>query len=104
MARHWAAQSGEDKDFFFVYYEGQRNSQGETQAAMVPTAAERTGDFSGLVDLSTGQPAPLINEFTGQPFPGNMIPSSLISPIGLKAASLYPLGNVSPLLVRSDPD
>jgi hypothetical protein len=87
-----------NKDFFFVYYEGQRNSQGETQAAVVPTAAERTGDFSGLTDLSTGQPVPLINEFTGQPFPGNIIPASMLSPVALKAANLYPLGNVSPSL------
>ena len=76
-----------DKDFFFVYYEGQRDSEGKTQAAIVPTAAERTGDFSGLINPSTGQPAPLINEFTGQPFPGNMIPASLQNPIALTAAT-----------------
>jgi carboxypeptidase family protein len=83
-----------NKDFFFFYYEGQRDSEGKTQAAIVPTAAERTGDFSGLADAATGQPAPLINEFTGQPFPGNMIPGALLSPIALKAAQLYPLPNV----------
>src|ERR1700733_8671099 len=66
-----------DKDFFFLYYEGQRDSEGKTQGAIVPTAAERTGDFSGLVDPSTGKPALLINEFTGQPFPGNKIPAFL---------------------------
>jgi Carboxypeptidase regulatory-like domain len=43
-----------DKDFFFVYYEGQRDSEGKTQAAIVPTAAERTGDFSGLTNPATG--------------------------------------------------
>ncbi|MGA2594510.1 MAG: carboxypeptidase-like regulatory domain-containing protein, partial [Bryobacteraceae bacterium] len=84
-----------NKDFFFLYFEGQRDNQGETQAAIVPTAAERTGDFSGLTDPSTGQPVPLINEFTGQPFPGNKIPSSMLNPIGLAAGSLYPLPNVS---------
>jgi hypothetical protein len=83
-----------DKDFFFLYYEGQRDSQGETQAAIVPTAAERTGDFSGLTDPSTGQPTPLINEFTGQPFPGNHIPATLQSPIALQAENLYPLPNI----------
>ncbi len=41
-----------DKDFFFAYYEGQRDSQGETRTAIVPTAAERTGDFSGLSDAA----------------------------------------------------
>ncbi len=83
-----------DKDFFFVYYEGQRDSEGKTQAAIVPTAAERTGDFSGLTNPSNGQPAPLINEFTGQQFPGNVIPQSLLNPIAIKAAQLYPLPNI----------
>jgi outer membrane receptor protein involved in Fe transport len=83
-----------NKDFFFAYYEGQRDSEGKTQAAIVPTGPERTGDFSGLTDPSTGKPAPLINEFTGQPFPGNIIPASLLSPIALKAAELYPLPNL----------
>ena len=82
-----------DKDFFFVYFEGQRDNQGESQAAIVPTAAERTGNFSGLTDPSTGLPAPLINEFTGQPFPGNQIPQSMLSPVGLAAGNLYPLPN-----------
>ncbi len=82
-----------DKDFFFVYFEGQRDNQGESQAAIVPTAAERTGNFSGLTDPSTGLPAPPINEFTGQPFPGNQIPQSMLSPVGLAAGNLYPLPN-----------
>ncbi|MGA3027447.1 MAG: carboxypeptidase regulatory-like domain-containing protein [Bryobacteraceae bacterium] len=83
-----------NKDFFFLYYEGQRLSDGESQAAIVPTAAERTGDFSGLVNPATGQPAPLINEFTGQPFPGNQIPAYMQNPIALAAAKLYPLPNI----------
>jgi len=82
-----------NKDFFFVYFEGQRDNQGETQAAIVPTAAERTGNFSGLTDPSTGAPLPLINEFTGQPFPNNQIPTALLSPIGLAAEKLFPLPN-----------
>ena len=84
----------QNKDFFFLYYEGQRDTQGETQAAIVPTAAERTGNFSGLTNPATGQPALLINEFTGQPFPGNQIPAPLLSPIAVAAANLYPLPNV----------
>ncbi len=83
-----------DKDFFFLYYEGQRDSEGKTQAAIVPTAAERTGDFSGLTNPSTGQFAPLINYFSGQQFPGNIIPPQALSPIALKAAQLYPLPNI----------
>ncbi len=89
-----------DKDFFFVYYEGQRDRQGETTAAIVPTAAERTGNFSGLTD-SNGNPLPLINEFSGQPFSGNQIPSFLLNPIALKAEALIPLPNIGPSLFSS---
>src|SRR5580698_9158065 len=73
-----------DKDFFFLYYEGQRDSEGKTQGAIVPTAGERAGIFPGL-----------INVFTQQPFnfPNNQIPPSLLSPVALKATQLYPLPN-----------
>ncbi len=90
-----------NKDFFFVYYEGQRDSQGETQAAIVPTAAQRAGDFSGDVNPSTGQPAPLINYFTGAPFPNNQIPASMINPIALAAEKYYPLPNLSSSVFES---
>ncbi len=90
-----------DKDFFFVYYEGQRDTEGTTQAAIVPTAAQRTGDFSGIVNPVTGQPVPLINEFTGQPFPGNKIPPVLLNPIAMQATNLYPLPNIGPSVFES---
>ena len=90
-----------DKDFFFAYYEGQRDTEGKTQAAIVPTARERTGDFSDLIDPRTGQPAPLINEFTGQPFPNNQIPGFMLNPIAVKAAQLYPLPNIGPSVFES---
>ena len=90
-----------NKDFFFVYFEGQRDSQGETQAAIVPTPGQRQGNFSGQVDPATGQTIPLINEFTGQLFPGNQIPTSLLNPIALKAEAFYPLGNLSPSIYES---
>ena len=88
-----------NKDFFFAFYEGQRDSQGETRTTIVPTPAQRAGDFSG-----TGQP--LINEFTGERFVdehGNLdrIPSFLLSPIALEAEKLIPLGNLSPSLYSS---
>ena len=66
--------------------------EGETQAAIVPTAAERTGDFSGLTDRN-GKPEPLINEFTGEPFSPAESPSDSrlhTSPIALKAESAHP--------------
>jgi hypothetical protein len=56
---------------------------------VVPTAAAREGNFSG--DGFT------VTDFlTGGPFPGNVIPFSLLDPLALSAASALPLPNVSP--------
>ena len=87
-----------NKLFVFGYYEGYRNHQGVTKSATVPTAAERSGDFSGLQDASTNNQ--LINYLTGQPFPNNRIPSAQFSPASLNVLHYYPLGNVSPSIYR----
>jgi hypothetical protein len=88
-----------NKLFYFGYYEGFRNRQGVTKTATVPTPAERAGDFSGLQDPSTGNQ--LINFLTGQPFPGNRIPSQMFNPVSLRVLDFYPLGNVAPSLFRA---
>jgi hypothetical protein len=56
------------KTFFFADYEGNRKRYSTPLFLFVPTTAMRTGDFSAL---ST----PLIDPFTGQPYPGKKIPS-----------------------------
>ena len=76
-----------DRLFFFADYEGTRVTEGITQVTNVPTAAERSGDFSQSV-----LPAP-VNFLTGQPFPGNRLPSFFMNPIGQAIAGLYPLPN-----------
>ena len=43
-----------DKTFFFGYYEGLRNRQGETVSATVPTQAEQQGDFGLLCTQAQG--------------------------------------------------
>lgn len=88
-----------NKLFFFGYYEGYRNRQGVTKTTTVPTPAERAGDFSALQDPSTGNQ--LINFLTGQPFPGNRIPSTMFNPVSQRVLDFYPLGNVSPSLFRA---
>ncbi|MGE5726728.1 MAG: carboxypeptidase regulatory-like domain-containing protein, partial [Acidobacteriota bacterium] len=80
-----------DQTFFFAYYEGFRNRQGETRSATVPSALERQGNFSQTIDPSTGKVDPLINEFTGQPFPGNQLP--FINPIAQNLLQFFPLPN-----------
>jgi hypothetical protein len=67
-----------NKLFFFANYEGLRIRQGNLESGIVPTTAELSGDLS----TST---TPVIDPFTGQAFPGNIIPSSMIS----KAATVF---------------
>lgn len=81
-----------EKTFFFGYYEGFRNHQGQTYTSTVPSLLERQGDFSQTVDPATGQVSPLVNELTGQVFPGNRIGS--INPISANLLSYYPLPNL----------
>jgi hypothetical protein len=95
---------GRDKTFFFFAWEGNRYTSPATtagQTSTVPTAAERTGDFSALLKL--GSQYQIYNPFTTvpagngryrrAPLAGNIIPASLLNPVGLKLASLYPLPN-----------
>ncbi len=44
-----------DKTFFYGYYEGFRNRQGETAGSTVPSLKERNGDFSELCDATKGE-------------------------------------------------
>lgn len=99
-----------DKFFFFVNYEKMLESDGNRQiSASVPSAAERTGDFSEL--LPGGQ---LYNPYTTtydsetgastrQPIPGNRVDlatkpdgSPLIDPNAANVINaLYPLPNIA---------
>jgi len=93
--------NGKNHTFFFVDYFGERQVQGLSFVNSVPTAAVRTGDFSNYTNAA-GALIPIYNPLTtastnGQtvrtPFPNNMIPASMLNPVGLTVASLYPLPN-----------
>ncbi len=73
--------------FVFADYEGTRLREGVTRVTTVPTPSERRGDFS-----RTAFARP-INPFTGQPFPGGVIPPEYLNPIGVAIAALYPEPN-----------
>ncbi len=63
---------------FFVSYFGTRAKNPQINFATVPTAAERTGDFSQAVQSAgANQTAPvmLYNPATNMPYPGNIIPA-----------------------------
>lgn len=87
-----------DKTFFFVYYEGLRDRQGETTSATVPTHDEKQGDFgllctqaggqfnnSGMCSVPSGQ---LFNVFANQPLPYNQLP--FINPLSQALLQYFP--------------
>jgi len=84
-----------DKLHFFASQEWSREKRGVTRTAFVPTAAERAGDFSGPIIEDCSSPTP-VDPLTGNPFPGNRIPQSRLSPAGLLVLQLYPLPNATP--------
>ncbi len=74
--------------FFFVAYQWMRNRTALATDGLMPTLAQRAGDFSSL-------PAPVLDPATGVAFPGNAIPQTRISPQALSLMRLYPLPNFS---------
>lgn len=83
-----------DKTFFFGTYQGfRRRTNAFNQSALVPTVAERKGDFSQSVNKK-GNPIIIKDPLTGKPFPGNVIPSQRISKVAVNFLDLaIPLPN-----------
>jgi hypothetical protein len=80
-----------NRTFFFTNYEGLRILQSVTNTTLLPTAAMRQGDFTGI-NPQTGHPYPqIIDPTTGQPFPGNTIPASRIDPLSRAILDRIPL-------------
>jgi hypothetical protein len=65
---------GGHKTFFFVNYEGWRQRIGQVFNSIVPSPAEKAGNFSAA-GLNT-----IYDPLSGKPFPGNIIPTNRISP------------------------
>ncbi|HWB96496.1 MAG TPA: TonB-dependent receptor, partial [Bryobacteraceae bacterium] len=99
--------NGKNKTFFFVGYEGLRERSFSSFTGTVPTDLERRGDFSQSLDpsgaliqiydprttrLDPNRPAGT-TRYIRDPFPGNVIPTALLSPIALKALEYYPSAN-----------
>ena len=95
------------KTFFFGFYEGYRNHQGETVQSTVPSLAERGGNFGQLCTGSGGTfdsngfcsnpNGQLFNVFLNQPYPYNQMPSS--GPSGMNSFSV----NLLSLFPKPDP-
>jgi len=69
--------------FIFGDWERANIRQGQSVVSTIPTTAEKTGNFSQETKT-------LMNPNTGAPFPGNIIPASLVDPIASKLIALYP--------------
>jgi hypothetical protein len=86
---------GKDRTFFFFGYQGTKfRNLGNTTSAFVPTAAERTGDFSAL--LNAASPA---NQFhksipifdrNGAAIPGNILQPSQLDPAAVAFLKYLP--------------
>jgi hypothetical protein len=80
----------QNRTFFFGNYEGSRlKALGGGAQAVVPTAAMKAGDFSGASFV-------VRDPVTGQPFPGNRIPTERLDPAALRITNFfYPTPNQS---------
>ena len=89
--------------FFFWSEEWRREKRGQVLSAKVPTAAEKTGDFSGSLTgnlphipgtcrevLAPTPDDPNHRITVCDPFPGNRIPTNQLSPAGLALMKLFP--------------
>jgi hypothetical protein len=83
-----------DKLHFFASLEWNKDKRSDVRSAFVPTQAERNGDFSGGI-AGCSSPKPL-DPLTGQPFPGNVIPSNRLNPAGQLMMQLMALPNTNP--------
>jgi hypothetical protein len=93
--------NGRKKTFFFVSYEGLRDTQATSFTGTVPTALERKGDFSQTFDAK-GNLITIYNPsttMTGANYSRTAVPGNNINniatpnPIGTALVNLYPLPN-----------
>nr|MCU0245550.1 TonB-dependent receptor [Bryobacter sp.] len=92
--------NGRNRTFFFSTFEKNPYTVPASFTGTVPTAAERTGDFSAL--LALGARYQIYDPFSGRqvgtriqrdPYPDNIVPASQMDAAGKALANLYPLPN-----------
>ncbi len=92
--------NGTNKTFFWLGFEGYRDTQAASREQYTPTALERAGDFSQTFN-SAGALLAIYDPFTTTasgsrtPFSGNVIPSTYIDKVGRNIASTYMMPNKS---------
>lgn len=84
-----------DRNLLFGFYNienWQIHLPGALTQYMMPTAAQRAGDFSQTVDTN-GKLIPVTDPTTHAPFPGNIIPKDRLNPNGLAFLNMLPAPN-----------
>jgi hypothetical protein len=81
----WLVKNG--PQFLLAFRRGVTHTE-TTQSALMPTAAERAGDFAE-------SPLVVRDPLTGLPFAGNVIPAGRITPQAAALLAYYPLPNAS---------
>lgn len=101
--------NGKDRTFWFFGYQGTLDHDVTgTSSALVPTEPELQGDFSAYLtannpDNTLGKATQVINPQTGQPFPGNIIPTADFDPAALGVEKYLPHPNGSGLVFYMAP-
>lgn len=80
--------NGKNKTFFMGSYEGLRQIRETTSLGSILTPQMFQGDFSQY----TGKQ--IVNPSDGTPFPGNVVPKSLLSPYTVQLQKFYPTPNL----------
>jgi Carboxypeptidase regulatory-like domain/TonB dependent receptor len=88
-----------DKSFFFGYFEGFRNRQGETDSSTVPSAAELQGNFAEICPegftggFCNNPDHQLFNVFLNQPYINNQFDMSSVTTLTQNLLSYFPAPN-----------
>ena len=92
--------NGKDRTFFFFGFQGTRiRDVGSVSSGYVPTLAEvQNGDFSAYLSATNPnnplqKAVILTNPSTGQPYPGNIIPTSSFDPLSMALVNQLPQVN-----------
>ena len=90
-----------NRTFFWYAMEGYTSLDSRSSTLRVPTARERTGDFSQsfnsagqlvvIYDPLTTRTDPVTGQMVRDPFPGNRIPADRLNPVAQNILNYYPM-------------
>lgn len=88
-----------NRTFFLAGYEGLRQRTFDSTTTTVPTQLQRNGDFSRTF-VGGGELIRIFNPYSTRgtardPFPGNLIPQSMMDPVARNVLRYYPAPNIA---------